>query len=92
MVSALDLKIAAARKRVDAARAACNSKAQYVTRAEAKALLRRNNFNGTIYACKFCSYFHFSSFNKKKFKQAELEIRQALHTLENLTSESKTHA
>lgn len=85
MSYAQQLKVAAARKRLDAAEAACKAKAVYTTRAEASTFLRRRNFKSTIYSCQFCGYFHVSSLNKREFKRVELEIRQARKFLEEST-------
>jgi hypothetical protein len=56
-------------------RSICPTKACYSTAAEAKAMMRRQKFQGTPYACPWCQYWHITTFDRVATKRFNRRLR-----------------
>ena len=60
------------------ARGLCASKAAYVNREQATAMLRRLHYQGNPYKCAICGEWHVTTFDKRRSRQFAKRIRNLL--------------
>lgn len=58
--------------------AMCNTKAAYTTRSEAVAFTRRRGYAEIAYACRWCDYWHLTSYDRARTKAYQRRLKRLL--------------
>jgi len=66
----------------------CKTKASFVTRAEAKAMLKRHNHQGQPYLCPWCNNWHITTQDRGKARRFKRRLSQLRRSVDAASTQS----